>query len=235
MEEYANHDQISIQNDAEDITASPASETQLNQEHSSNKQQLIKDEVKKRINAGFKVSEICKVLNVSTGYVYKVKKEVEIEYNNATPVQAVVNAIAGSAEAPPLDEGLHEKWAREMKAKYLETLYKHHGLVIDTCKAAGVALHVYYRWMKEDPEFSDRVAQIKDTAIDYVESQLFKQIAGNVPQSTIFFLKTRGKDRGYTERHEVTGKDGAPIEIRVIEPFVDPLSDVIEAEVISHG
>ncbi len=29
--------------------------------------------------------------------------------------------------------------------------------------------------------------------------------------------------------------DGAPIEIRVIEPFVNPLSDVIEAEVISHG
>jgi hypothetical protein len=33
---------------------------------------------------------------------------------------------------------------------------------------------------------------------------------GNVA-ATIFFLKTQGKRRGYIERQEVTGAEGAPI------------------------
>lgn len=231
MEEYANHDQISIQNSVEDITASPASETLSNQEQSSKKQQVNKQEVINRLRSGFKVAEICKALGVSQGYVYKIKKDVDVV---KSPMVDLISEISSLATPPPQDENLKVIWAAEMKAKFLEMFYNKHGLVIDTCQAVNLAVGTYYRWYREDPEFKERVEQIKETAVDYVESQLFKQIAAHIPQSTIFFLKTRGKDRGYTERHEVTGKDGAPIEIRVIEPYVDPLADFIEAEVITQ-
>ena len=47
---------------------------------------------------------------------------------------------------------------------------------------------------------------VKDTenaALDFAESRLFKQIEDGVPSSTIFYLKTKGKHRGYVERSEL--------------------------------
>jgi hypothetical protein len=40
---------------------------------------------------------------------------------------------------------------------------------------------------------------------------LFKLIKEGNVAATIFYLKTQGKQRGYIERQEVTGADGAPI------------------------
>jgi hypothetical protein len=38
-----------------------------------------------------------------------------------------------------------------------------------------------------------------------------KKHIGTDTSAVIFFLKTRGKKRGYVERNEVTGKDGTPV------------------------
>ena len=46
---------------------------------------------------------------------------------------------------------------------------------------------------------------------DFAESELMKLIKDGNVAATIFFLKTQGKARGYIERQEVTGADGAPI------------------------
>jgi hypothetical protein len=40
-------------------------------------------------------------------------------------------------------------------------------------------------------------------ALDFAESQLHKQIQSGEVSSTIFYLKTKGKKRGYVERSEV--------------------------------
>ena len=44
--------------------------------------------------------------------------------------------------------------------------------------------------------------------MDYAESQLHKQIGEGSTSATIFYLKTKGKSRGYIERQEITGADG---------------------------
>ena len=65
--------------------------------------------------------------------------------------------------------------------------------------------------MKESPAYAEAYNEIKELAIDFAESHLHQLIAKGDVASTIFFLKTKGKGRGYVERTEITGSEGAPI------------------------
>ena len=44
---------------------------------------------------------------------------------------------------------------------------------------------------------------ISDIVLDFAESQLHKQIKENNTASTIFYLKTKGKKRGYIEAQDI--------------------------------
>jgi hypothetical protein len=89
------------------------------------------------------------------------------------------------------------------KEALLQALEKSLGIVTVACKEAGISRDTHYRWLKEDPDYKAAVESLADVAIDFAESQLFKQIKGGVPASTIFYLKTKGKKRGYIEGQEV--------------------------------
>ena len=84
----------------------------------------------------------------------------------------------------------------------IEALEKSLGIVTTACKSCGVARSTHYGWMKEDEEYKAAVEDIADIAIDFAESQLHKQIQGGEVSSTIFYLKTKGKKRGYVEKTE---------------------------------
>ena len=47
------------------------------------------------------------------------------------------------------------------------------------------------------------VEDIENIALDFAESQLHKQIGDGNSTATIFFLKTKGRGRGYVERQEI--------------------------------
>ena len=97
------------------------------------------------------------------------------------------------------------------KKKMLVALEKSLGVVTVAIKNVGLDRSQYYHWLNEDKEFAEAVEVMNDIALDFAESSLHKQIQGGVPASTIFYLKTRGKGRGYIERTELTGKDGEPL------------------------
>ena len=88
------------------------------------------------------------------------------------------------------------------KKALLESLEKSLGVVTTACKQVGIDRTTFYRYYKEDKEFKKQVDDLSNVAKDFVESQLFKQIQDGVPTSTIFYLKTKAKDRGYIERRE---------------------------------
>jgi len=82
-------------------------------------------------------------------------------------------------------------------------LEKSLGIVTTACKTVGIDRGSHYNWMKEDEEYRASVESIADLAIDFAESSLHKQIQDGNPTSTIFYLKTKGKRRGYIERQEI--------------------------------
>ena len=84
----------------------------------------------------------------------------------------------------------------------LVALEKSLGVVTTACRAVGMSRTQHYEWIKEDPEYKQAVEDLADVAIDFAESKLHKLIDQGDTASTIFYLKTKGKKRGYIERVE---------------------------------
>lgn len=104
------------------------------------------------------------------------------------------------------------------KKAMLEALEKSLGVVTTACKAIGIGRTQFYQWLKDDAEFKRQVDDISNIAIDFAESQLHKQIQDGNTSATIFYLKTKGKNRGYVERQEHTGFEGTRLfEVEVIK------------------
>ena len=101
------------------------------------------------------------------------------------------------------------------KESMLKALEQSLGIVNNACKMADVPRSTYYKWMKEDSEFAKEVEDVANIALDFAESQLYKQIADSSVVATIFYLKTKGKHRGYVERQEITGADGMPTNFQI--------------------
>tara|TARA_R110000803_G_scaffold11275_1_gene33840 strand:- start:104 stop:454 length:351 start_codon:yes stop_codon:yes gene_type:complete len=97
-----------------------------------------------------------------------------------------------------MDESRHIK-----KESLLKSLEQSLGVVTVGCKKAGIPRSTYYKWLKEDKSFAKDVKEIENVALDFAESQLHKQISENSTAATIFYLKTKGKKRGYVERQEI--------------------------------
>ena len=110
-----------------------------------------------------------------------------------------------------MDKSRHIK-----KESILEALEKSLGVVTVACKQADVPRSTYYKWLNEDEDFAKAVKDIENIALDFGESQLHKQIGDGNTSATIFFLKTKGKKRGYVERSELDLSSGdEPIKINV--------------------
>ena len=89
-----------------------------------------------------------------------------------------------------------------LKKKMIEALEKSLGVVTTAAKNVGIDRTTHYRWMEEDEEYKEKANDLSEVAIDFVESQLHKQIKEGSTSGAIFYLKTKGKNRGYIETTE---------------------------------
>lgn len=89
-----------------------------------------------------------------------------------------------------------------IKKQMIEALEKSLGVVSLACKSVGVSRASHYNWYNEDEEYRKAVDDVGEIALDFAESQLHKQIKEGNTASTLFYLKTKGKKRGYIERVE---------------------------------
>jgi hypothetical protein len=90
-----------------------------------------------------------------------------------------------------------------LKKAMIAALEKSLGIVTTASKEVGISRNTHYTWLKEDEAYASEVESISDMALDFAESQLHQQIKNGEVTSTIFYLKTKGKKRGYIERQEV--------------------------------
>ena len=102
-----------------------------------------------------------------------------------------------------------------LKKQLVESLEKSLGVVTTACKQNREKRSTFYEWYNKDEEFKKAVDDIGNVALDFAESQLHKQIKDGNSTATIFYLKTKGKKRGYIERQEITGADGSPTSFKI--------------------
>lgn len=114
---------------------------------------------------------------------------------------------------------------QQKKKALLVALEASLGVVTAACKAVGVDRTTFYKYVNEDPEFKQAVEDVENVALDFAESQLFKAMKEGKEASNIFYLKTKGKRRGYVERIEQTGANGGPVESAITVTIVDSRPD----------
>lgn len=89
------------------------------------------------------------------------------------------------------------------KELVIETLKESFGNISKACKAVGISRGTFYNWQEADEEFKEATENISEYVVDEVENALFDQIKNGATAATIFYLKTKGKHRGYVEKQEV--------------------------------
>lgn len=90
-----------------------------------------------------------------------------------------------------------------LKKSMIEALEKSLGVVTTACRMVDISRQTHYEWCRIDEAYKEAVDDIADIALDFAESQLHKQIKDGEVSSTIFYLKTKGKKRGYVEKNEI--------------------------------
>lgn len=86
--------------------------------------------------------------------------------------------------------------------RFLKHFAEGHGIISYACQAAGIARRTYYNWMESDEQFKKVVEDLQEEVIDRVESKLLTKINDEDLTAIIFYLKTKGKNRGYVEMVE---------------------------------
>jgi hypothetical protein len=118
------------------------------------------------------------------------------------------------------------------KELMLKCLKQTMGIVSHACEKADTARASHYEWYNSDPEYAAQVDAINESCIDFAESKLMELINGAKhevatakgevlqvqdgpnPTACIFYLKTKGKKRGYVEKSELdVGGNGINITI----------------------
>ena len=77
-----------------------------------------------------------------------------------------------------------------------------------TAQLLGIGRSTLYEWMDKHPEIKTWIQEAGEAQIDHVENRLFELIDRYDTGATIFYLKTKGKARGYVERQETHHSGG---------------------------
>ena len=86
------------------------------------------------------------------------------------------------------------------KSQFIKALTKAGGIIATACEMVRIPRSRYTRWYKTDEEFREAVDEVMETQCDFVESCLMEQVRGGNTTSTIFYLKCKGKKRGWIDK-----------------------------------
>lgn len=85
----------------------------------------------------------------------------------------------------------------EKKAQFLEELSKCMAIKTIAARRCKIGRTMLYEYIQSDVDFALKVQEIEDAAVDYAESKLHEFVEMGDRASVMFFLKAKGKDRGY--------------------------------------
>lgn len=94
------------------------------------------------------------------------------------------------------------------------------GTLADMAELLGRRRGSLKEYISAHPEVREFIEDIREGAIDKIETEEIKSALAGDPTSRRFILTTLGKNRGFSTRTEQTGKDGGPID------HTDPISRI---------
>jgi transposase-like protein len=103
------------------------------------------------------------------------------------------------------------------------------GIITPALKIAGLSYNAHYQWLKKSGLYKKEFDKIKEIQLDFVESKLLKNIKEGDTTAMIFYLKTKGKDRGYSEKIDLNITEKKE---DVILYLPDNQRGVIDAEIV---
>lgn len=99
---------------------------------------------------------------------------------------------------------------------------KNGGNVTEAARALKITRWALQKRIAKNKELQQTVESARESMVDLAEGKLKEELGKNNTAIIIFTLKTLGKKRGYVERQEVTGADGAPL---VVKGYVEVTPD----------
>lgn len=100
---------------------------------------------------------------------------------------------------------------QKKKAAFLQAFEKNLGIVSTTCRSIGISRETFYDWKRKDEKFREAAEAVNEVAIDFVEGKLYGRINEGSDAAIIFYMKTRGRERGYVEKQEIEVTERKPL------------------------
>ena len=97
----------------------------------------------------------------------------------------------------------------------IAALGESHGMIAPAARSLGCSRDTIRRYLAEYAEIAQAIADEREATTDLAENKLRDAIIRGEAWAICFYLKCMAKDRGYVERAELTGGNGAPVKIRL--------------------
>lgn len=93
--------------------------------------------------------------------------------------------------------------AKNISIEDIVKMYEKKGCNITaTCAALNISRKTFYEWKEKKKKLAEGLEEAEEAVLDWAESKLKDHIQNDDLQALIFFLKTKGKKRGYVEKTE---------------------------------
>ena len=100
---------------------------------------------------------------------------------------------------------LTKKQQALMKQNFLTALEKSAGIITPACKAVGISRESIRKWRLQDEKFNAAIEEMNEMALDFAETALMKNIQAGDTRAITFYLSTKGRSRGYSEKLSIEG------------------------------
>ena len=105
-----------------------------------------------------------------------------------------------------MGRSLTKKQQKLIKQTFLAALEKSAGIITPAAQAVGISRESIRKWRKDDPDFDRAILEVNETALDFAETALMKNIQAGDTQAIKFYLSTKGRGRGYAEKTTIEGE-----------------------------
>ena len=95
------------------------------------------------------------------------------------------------------------------------------GIISTIASALGCTWITAKKYIENKPSVKQAYEDELEATIDLAEGVILRSIKRNDSADAKWFLSRKGKDRGWVERTEITGKDGEAVSIKVARGIQD--------------